>query len=104
MLIDSYGGYREVWSRWCAMRSVPLEMTWAATHGRRPVETIAEVAPHLDPAEEYGVLRQLMRGIGDQFQAFPAAAPLRGPGDQATIERIPAPPPRDVVPTRQAVR
>ncbi|MGW6378161.1 HAD-IA family hydrolase [Rhodococcus sp. NPDC055112] len=76
VLIDSYGGYRQVWSRWCAMRSVPFEVTWSATHGRRPVETIAEVAPHLDPDAEYSLLRQLMHSIGDQFPAFPAAAPL----------------------------
>ncbi|MET4612384.1 beta-phosphoglucomutase-like phosphatase (HAD superfamily) [Rhodococcus sp. PvR044] len=76
VLIDSYRGYRQVWSRWCAMRSVPFELTWSATHGRRPVETIAEVAPHLDPDAEYSLLRQLMHSAGDQFQAFPAAAPL----------------------------
>lgn len=76
VLIDSYGGYRQVWNRWCVMRSVPFEAAWSATHGRRPVETIAEVAPHLDPVHEYAVLRQLMHDIGDQFPAFPAAAPL----------------------------
>ena len=42
VLLDSYAGYREVWSRWCALREVDLELAWAATHGRRPVETVAE--------------------------------------------------------------
>ena len=76
VLLDSYAGYREVWSRWCAMRDVDLELTWAATHGRRPVETVAEVAPHLTPDEEYVVLRRLLDEVGDRFPAFEAAAPL----------------------------
>lgn len=76
VLLDSYAGYREVWSRWCAIREVDLELAWAATHGRRPVETVAEVAPHLTPHEEYVLLEQLMEDVGDRFPAFAAAKPL----------------------------
>lgn len=76
VLLDSSAGYREVWSRWCAMRDVDLDVAWAATHGRRPVETVAEVAPHLTPEEEYVVLTRLLGEVGDQFPAFEAAAPL----------------------------
>ena len=76
VLLDSAAGYREVWSRWCALRSLDLERTWAATHGRRPVETVAEVAPHLVPQDEHAVLRRLLGEVGDRFPAFAAAAPL----------------------------
>ena len=76
VLLDSYAGYREVWSRWCVLREVDLELAWAATHGRRPVETVAEVAPHLTPDEEYVVLKGLLEEVGDRFPAFAAAAPL----------------------------
>jgi sugar-phosphatase len=76
VLLDSYSGYREVRSRWCALRDVDLELAWAATHGRRPVETVAEVAPHLIPHDEYLVLQQLLTEVGDCFPAFEAAAPL----------------------------
>jgi sugar-phosphatase len=76
VLLDSYAGYREVWSRWCALREVDLELAWAATHGRRPVETVAEVAPHLTPEDEYVVLKALLRDVGDLFPAFAEAAPL----------------------------
>lgn len=76
VLLDSYAGYREVWSRWCALREVDLELAWAATHGRRPVETVAEVAPHLTPDDEYVVLQALLVEVGDLFPAFAAAAPL----------------------------
>lgn len=76
VLLDSYAGYREVWSRWCTLRGVDLELAWAATHGRRPVETVAEVAPHLVPNEEYVVLKGLLGEVGDLFPAFEAAHPL----------------------------
>lgn len=76
VLLDSYAGYREVWSRWCLLREIDLEIAWAATHGRRPVETIAEVAPHLSPDEEYVVLKGLLNEVGDRFPPFEAAAPL----------------------------
>lgn len=76
VLLDSYAGYREVWSRWCALRDINLELAWAATHGRRPGETVAEVAPHLNPEDEYVLLRQLLVEVGDRFPAFEAAGPL----------------------------
>jgi sugar-phosphatase len=76
VLLDSYSGYLQVWSRWCALRDVDLELAWAATHGRRPVETVAEVAPHLVPHDEYLLLQQLLAEVGDCFPAFEAAAPL----------------------------
>lgn len=76
VLLDSYAGYREVWSRWCALRGVDVELAWAATHGRRPVDTVAEVAPHLTPEDEYLVLKALLMEVGERSPAFPAAAPL----------------------------
>jgi sugar-phosphatase len=76
VLLNSYSGHRQVWSRWCALRDVDLELAWAATHGRRPVETVAEVAPHLVPHDEYLLLQQLLAEVGECFPAFEAAAPL----------------------------
>ncbi len=76
VLLDSYAGYREVWARWCSLREVDLELAWAATHGRRPIETVAEVAPHLTPLDEYVVLQQFSAEAGDRFPAFEGAAAL----------------------------
>jgi beta-phosphoglucomutase-like phosphatase (HAD superfamily) len=64
VLLDSYSGYRQVCSRWCALRDVDLELAWAATHGRRPVEKVAEVAPHLAAHDEYLLLQQLLAEVG----------------------------------------
>lgn len=52
------------------MRSLDFDTVWAATHGRRIVETLAEIAPQLDPIVEERALRQLMLAEGDD--AFPA--------------------------------
>jgi sugar-phosphatase len=76
VLLDSYAGYREVWSRWCTARDVDFELAWAATHGRKPVETVAEVAAHLDPEAEYAFLKQLLAAVGERFPAFPTARTL----------------------------
>ena len=76
VLLDSFAVYREVWSRWCALCEVDLQRTWAATHGRRPVDTVAEVAPHLTPEDEYVVLKTLLDDVADGFPAFAEAAPL----------------------------
>jgi sugar-phosphatase len=76
VLLDSYAGYREVWSRWCAARDVDIEVAWAATHGRRPVETVAEVAAHLDADAEYEFLKQLLVSVGERFPAFAEAPDL----------------------------
>jgi sugar-phosphatase len=76
VVLDSYAGYRSVWSRWCALRGVDLELAWAATHGRRPTETVAEVAAHLDPQDEYLVLKALLAEAGDVFPAYEAAPAL----------------------------
>lgn len=76
VLLDSYEGYRSVWSRWCALRGVDVEGAWAATHGRRPTETVAEVAAHLDPHDEYLLLKALVAEAGDVFPAYEAAPSL----------------------------
>lgn len=65
-----------VWNRWSESRGLDAELVWAATHGRRPVDTIADIAPHLDASVEYSALRQLMGRIGDRFPPMPGAATL----------------------------
>ena len=76
VLIDSYSAYRDVWGRWCDARNVDFEVAWAATHGRRPVETIAEVAPHLDSATEYEELQSILSSAAHPFEGYPTAARL----------------------------
>lgn len=84
VLLDSIAGYRGVWSRWAELRGLDVETVWAATFGRRTVETVAEVAPQLDAdAEqivisalqaEYGVTPDVYPGVTDLLQSLPLDA------------------------------
>jgi sugar-phosphatase len=76
VLLDSYPGYEKVWSRWCSLSNVDFATAWAATHGRRPVDTIAEVAPHLDPVAGYEALQAILVELEDHLPAFAGAPEL----------------------------
>jgi len=82
VLVDSHHGYRSVWDRWSALHGLDPVAVLAATPARRPVDTIAEVAPHLDPDEEHARLVELVAALPDAFPVFPDAAPL--------LSRLPA--------------
>ncbi|MGW3789882.1 HAD family hydrolase [Micromonospora arida] len=74
VLVDSYPAYRRIWSRWATLRHLDPDLVWSHTHGRRPVDTIAVVAPHLDVDAEYRLVREIMAAEGDAFPVYPDAA------------------------------
>ncbi|MEU7613454.1 HAD-IA family hydrolase [Micromonospora sp. NPDC049204] len=73
VLVDSYATYRRIWDRWALHHSLDPETVWTHTHGRRPIDTIAVVAPHLDTEAEYQVVRDFMADEGDAFPVYPDA-------------------------------
>jgi sugar-phosphatase len=78
VLIDSTVAYRRIWRRWAQRHRLDADLVWSHTHGRRPVDTVTVVAPHLDVDAEYRLLRELMAAEGDAFAVYPdAAAVLR---------------------------
>ncbi|UXX96676.1 HAD-IA family hydrolase [Streptomyces sp. AD2-2] len=78
VLVDSYPAYRRIWSRWATHRGLDPDLVWSHTHGRRPVDSIRAVAPHLDAAAEYRLVREFMAHEGDSFPVYAdAAAVLR---------------------------
>ena len=76
VLVDSHAGYRSVWDRWSALHGLDPVLVHAATHARRPVDTVAAVAPHLDPGAEHARLREFVAELPGAFPVFPDAAPL----------------------------
>jgi len=74
VLVDSYPAYRRIWSRWATLRYLDPDVVWSHTHGRRPVDTITVVAPHLDADAEYRLIREIMAAEGGAFPAYPDAA------------------------------
>lgn len=76
VLVDSHAGYRRVWDRWSAVHGLDPDAVHAATHGRRVLDTLDEVAPHLDAASEVARLTQLVDSDPDAFSLYPAVPAL----------------------------
>jgi mannitol-1-/sugar-/sorbitol-6-phosphatase len=66
-LIDSTEVHRRIWRSWSEHHGLDFDLVWAASHGRRPLETFADVAPHLNPQREYDRLRALLAAHEDGF-------------------------------------
>jgi sugar-phosphatase len=81
-LIDSTLASERTWQRWATEHRVEMERIRAVHHGRRPEETIAIVAPHLNATEQarriYAEQETLTEGIHpiagatDLFGSMPA--------------------------------
>lgn len=69
VLLNSAEAFSTVWRAWAALHDLEFDLVWAATHGRRPVDTIEEVAKHLNSRVEYERLQVL---VDDPSLAFPA--------------------------------
>ena len=74
VLVDSYPAYRRIWGRWAAHHGLDPKLVWSHTHGRRPVDTITVVAPHLDTDAEYRLVHDIMAEEGDSFPVYRDAA------------------------------
>jgi mannitol-1-/sugar-/sorbitol-6-phosphatase len=76
VLVDSTAAHRRVWDAWARMRGLDPAVVWRATHGRRPEDTVAEVARGLDPAAERAVLDELLAREEDAIGAMAGAHAL----------------------------
>lgn len=76
VLVDSHAGYRQVWDRWSELHELDPDAVHAATHGRRVLDTLADVAPHLDARAEVVRLGQLVDDDPDAFSLYPAVPAL----------------------------
>ncbi|MER5640277.1 HAD-IA family hydrolase [Kitasatospora sp. NPDC002227] len=85
VLLDSAPAYRAVWDTWSLSRGLDPDVVWPLTYGRRPKDTVRDVAPELDPAVEYAELLRLLGEDRTGFPAFPGAAGLLGSLDRWAI-------------------
>lgn len=76
VLIDSTAAYARVWSKWAHLRGLDADLVVAATHGRRGIDTMREVAPHLDHDREQPIFRELLKAELPNIVAMPGAAEL----------------------------
>ncbi len=76
VLLDSTAAHQAVWREWARSRGLHVATVLAACAGRRPQDTVREVAPHLDPGAEREVLDTLTRRCQVAVSAVSGAAGL----------------------------
>ena len=78
VLLDTGGLFRRVWYGWATDRLLDPDWVVARTYGRRSVDVVREVAPHLDAAAELRALDELtLARLGEVRAAAGAGRLLR---------------------------
>ena len=73
VLVDSRAVVERTWQRWAVRRDVKDSDLAQKAHGRRSIETVNDVAPHLDAAEEVRWLAAAELADFDGVRALPGA-------------------------------
>jgi sugar-phosphatase len=76
VLVDSAAAYERIWRHWAGLHGLDGDTVVAATFGRRGVDTVAEVAPHLAYDDEVPVLAELLERELHNIPAMPGAVEL----------------------------
>jgi mannitol-1-/sugar-/sorbitol-6-phosphatase len=76
VLIDSVAVQRRVWPAWARRHGLDVERVWLATFGQRLEDTIAQVAPDMDPAVERPELERMFAAEEDGLRAMKGARAL----------------------------
>jgi sugar-phosphatase len=72
-LVDSTACVEGLWGTWAAANGVDLEYLLSISHGRRTVDTVREIAPHLDAEAEAKALELLEMDARDGIVAVRGA-------------------------------
>jgi sugar-phosphatase len=76
VLLDTGSLFTRVWTEWAVSRGLDPASVLPQTYGRRPQDTLAAVAPGLDPEEESRELDRLVMLEIEQVTAMPGALDL----------------------------
>lgn len=87
VLVDSTPAVARVWGRWATAHDLPPEKVIAHAHGRRSIETIRALAPHIDAEQENRHVEEMEIEDREGVIALPGAARLlsRLPQDRFCI-------------------
>ncbi len=75
-LVDSTSCVEAIWGRWAERHGMPVDKILWASHGRRTLDTLREVASHLDIAHEASLLDAEELTYTDGIKAVRGAAAL----------------------------
>ena len=81
VLVDSTECVERSWRTWAASRGLDPERVMQVAHGRRTIETVALVAPHLSVADEVAALEGVEAQTTEGVYEIPGARKL--------LERLP---------------
>lgn len=76
VLVDSTPAVARVWARWATAHGIAPHLAIAHAHGRRSIETIRAIAPHLNAEEENLHVEQMEIEDKEGITAIPGAARL----------------------------
>jgi mannitol-1-/sugar-/sorbitol-6-phosphatase len=76
VLVDSTTAVERVWRKWAANHHVDPEYVMENSHGRRSIETVRMVAPHLDAEQENLAVEQMEINDKEGIVAIPGALEL----------------------------
>src|SRR5262245_57721412 len=76
VLIDSAPAVERVWRRWALAHNLDPDHVVAQAHGRRSIETIRTVAPHMDAARENVHVEQMEIDDREGVTALPGSVRL----------------------------
>jgi hypothetical protein len=82
-LVDSTACVEAIWERWARKHGVDLTTLLQLSHGRRTVDTIKDIAPHLNAESEAEALESMGSGdLGEQILSG-SKTRMRGPSRSA---------------------
>lgn len=87
MLVDSTPAVARTWRSWALQHHLSPEVAISKAHGRRSIETIRELAPHLNAEQENRKVERMEIEDREGVVALPGAAHLLNilPGDRYAI-------------------
>lgn len=76
ILISSLGSVERSWTKWSHMRGIDAAYAISIAHGRRAIETVAELRPDLDSAAELKIIEDLEVEDNDGLTVLPGVLDL----------------------------
>ena len=76
ILISSLGSVERSWTRWAHTHGIDPAYAISIAHGRRAIETVAELRPDLDSAAELKIIEDLEIEDNDGLTVLPGVADL----------------------------
>lgn len=76
ILISSIGSVERSWTKWALMRGIDPELACREAHGRRSVETVAQLRPDLDAQAENDLIEGMEMADTDGIEVLPGVPRL----------------------------